>query len=193
MHGQRAKQPFRMQRPTDNLRQDHVLTKQAIAVLCAMAAQVRAGGDFPAADCAELLRFLREFVLATHLRKENEILGPAIAMRGDDEAATLVGELLRMQDDVSELIHSLVLFWEPLGELTSAERAGFADTAAAFAARQRRMMDLEERQLFPACDAAVPADDQLDWVAAFARLEAERAPRADWQRRIDALAGAWLG
>ncbi len=163
-----------------------------MAVLGAMAEHVRAGGQFPAHDCAEVLRFLREFVLATHLRKECEIVGPGIAMRGADEIATLVGELLRMQDEVCELIHSLVLFWEPLGELTPAERAGFADTASALGSRLQRMQELEERDLFPACDATVPPDDQIDWVEAFARLEAERAPRADWRARLSTLAGCWL-
>lgn len=178
---------IRMHRPTDNLRHDHVLIAQGLGVLGGIAAHVRSGGQFPAADCAIALRFLREFVLAVHLRKEAELLCPAVAMRGDDRTAELVGDLMRMQDEVVELTHSLVLFWEPDTDLTPAERSGFADTVDAVLVRLARMQQLEERQLFVACDADVPADDQLDWLQRFSQLEDERGSCAVWAQRLQPL------
>ena len=90
------------------------------------------------------------------------------------------------------LTHALVLFWEPASELSPGERAGFADTVDALATRILRMQHLEESELFPACDAAVPADDQLEWIERFAQLEAERGGRVTWAARVRRLATKWL-
>lgn len=184
---------LRMQRPTDNLRADHELTSIAARILCAVAAAVRGGAVFPAHDCVTLLRFLREFVLAVHMRKEDEFLCPAAAMRADDEdAAVVVGELMRLHEEINELTHSLVMFWEPDSDLTGAERCGFAETVDALAARLARRHELEETRLFPICDAAVPADDQLEWQDRFSELERERGDRSSWEVRIEKLAQSWL-
>ncbi len=180
-----------MHRPTDNLRADHGLTTRAMRVLAAIAARVRAGEEFPAADCAAVLRFYREFVFAVHMRKEDELLCPAVAMRADDRAAAVVGELLRLGEEIVDLCHALVLFWEPVGELTPEERRGFADTVEALVARLQRRQVLEETELFPTCDASVPADDQLDWIARIDEFEAERGAREAWQPQIDALAAKY--
>lgn len=179
-----------MLRPTDYLRADHSLVDRALDVLGAIAAHVHAGGAFPIQECAVALRFLREFLLPIHFRKENEIVWPAVAMRGEDRSAALVGELLRLQGEVTELVHTLVLFWEPVGELTAAEREGFAATAEALVAQLRRMQGIEERELFVMCDATVPADDQIDWVTDFERFDAGR-PRAEWVAAINRLANNW--
>lgn len=180
-----------MHRPTDNLRADHELTTRGTRVLAAIAGWVEAGKEFPTADCASVLRFLREWVLAVHMRKEDEVMAPAVAMLADDDAAAVVGELLLLHEEIAELEHSLVLFWEPIGELTNIERDGFVATVRALVSRLERRQHLEESSLFPACDANVPGDDQLQWVEQFAQLEAERSSRAIWAARIDALATRW--
>lgn len=181
-----------MLRPTDNLHADHALMARAAEVLAAIAAELRAGGAFPAEDCTTVLRFHREFVLAVHMRKEHEFVYPAVAMRADEPAAEHVGELLRLSEQVAELTQALVLFWEPAGELTAAERAAFAATADVLVARLRAMQRIEEHELFPACNTAVPTDDQLGWQEPFARLERARGSRAEWAARIDVLARRWL-
>jgi len=190
MLGSTSQRRSRMPRPTDYLRADHSLVDKALDVLRAIAAHVRAGGAFPIEECAVVLRFLREFLLPVHFRKENEIVWPAVAMRGEDRSAALVGDLLRLQDEVTELVHTLVLFWEPVGELTTAERSGFAATADALVAQLRRMMEIEEHELFRMCDATVPPDDQIDWVTHFQRLDAGR-PLHEWAAAIDRLAKNW--
>jgi hemerythrin-like domain-containing protein len=180
-----------MLRPTDTLRAEHATTAQGVRILAAIAAHVQAGAVFPTADVAEVLRFLREFLLGVHLRKESEILYPLVAMHGDEHTAAVVGDLVRLQDEVSALLHTLILFWEPVGDLTSAERQGFVDTAATFTARVARMQAIEERELFSACDRTVPADDQIDWQARFADLERGRPPLAAWRERLAPLAARW--
>ena len=60
-------------------------------------------------------------------------------------------------------------------------------------ARVQRMHQLEERELFPACDASIPADDQLGFCERFAELERERGGVAEWRARVRALARTWLG
>lgn len=191
MLGPIAHSLFRMPRFTDNLRADHLVVRTALAVLGAVGEHVRNGGDLPVEDSATLLRFLREFLLATHFRKESELVWPAVAMRCDERAAAMVGELLRLQEEVTELVHTLVLFWEPVGELTPAERIGFANTIGACSSRVLRMQDLEESQVFRCCDAIVPADDQLDWAEAFAHLDGERTPRDRWVHELRALQKKW--
>jgi hemerythrin-like domain-containing protein len=180
-----------MIRPTDNLRADHTVVLSGVQVLAAIGARVAAGDPFPAADCAVVLRFLREFVIGVHMHKESMVVCPALAMHGSEDAATLVGEVLRVHDEVVELTHALVMFWEPASELSAAERAGFAQTVDAVIARLRRLAATEEAELFPACDAAVPADDQLDWMPEFVRAEAGRASRREWRDRLAVLATRW--
>jgi hemerythrin-like domain-containing protein len=192
MKGPLAQRLSRMPRYTDNLRADHSVVCLGLDVLGAIGEHVRGGGDLPAEDTATLLRFLREFLLATHFRKENEHLWPALAMRGDEASCARIGDLLRMQDEVTDLVHSLVMFWEPVSELTSAEREGFAEAIAMLLARMHRMRILEEEILFRVCDATVPADDQLDWGPAFAQLEAGRVPRQTWVAQIQRLAQTWV-
>ena len=90
-------------------------------------------------------------------------------------------------------LNELVLFWEPLGKLTDEERGGFTAAVSALVQRFERRQQLEEQELFPACDRYVGADDQLDWLEAFAQLEVERGCRSEWSDKIDALTSRWLG
>jgi hemerythrin-like domain-containing protein len=179
-----------MLRPTDNLRSDHAVVALGMAALSGLARRVREGAEFPVADCTTLLRFMREFVLGVHMRKERELVYPGFAMRAN-EAALLVGELMRLQEELSELAQALVVLWEPIGELTSDERTGFADTVQAIESRLARLKQLEEGQLFCACDRIVPADDQLDWLRQFERLERDRGSAAVWRERMLELAQRW--
>lgn len=188
-----GEQTATMKRPTDHLIEDHAVAARGVGCLTAIAQHVESGGSFPAEDVATALRFLREWVVAVHMRKEDELLGPAVAMRGDDHAASLVGELFRLQQEIEELLHALVLFWEPLGKLTDEERGGFTAAVSALVQRFERRQQLEEQELFPACDRYVGADDQLDWLEAFAQLEVERGCRSEWSDKIDALTSRWLG
>lgn len=179
-----------MPRPTDELRADHAVVEAGLAVLAAIGAHVRRGGLFPADDAATALRFLREFLVATHFRKENEVVWPAMAMRAGDGAAAKVGELVRAQDEAGDLIKSLMFFWEPVGELTAEERLGFADTVDALRLSMQRLQSSEER-LFAECDSDVPADDQIGWNEQFAAIETGRSSRARWERELRELAANW--
>lgn len=181
-----------MPRPTDALRAEHTLTGLGLAILDGIAGDVRAGGSFPGHDVAEVLRFLREFLLAVHMRKEGEILCPLVAMYGDERAAATVGDLVRLQDEVRELLHTLVLFWEPTGDLTPEERLGFADAASTFASRVTRMQAIEERELFPTWEAAVPGDEQIGWQQRFAELECTGGTVDAWRHRLQPLAARWV-
>ena len=182
----------RMLRPTDDLRDDHVLIASGLCVLVAISRWVEDGEDFPAQDCATVLRFLREWAVAVHMEKEDGILGPAIAMRADEDTAAVVGEVMRLHEEIAELAHALVLFWEPVGELTETERQGFGETVRALVTRIERRRQLEEGDLFPACNEHVPADDQLDWLDQFHQLESDRSSRAFWATCIGQLAKRWL-
>ncbi len=179
-----------MTSPTDELSEDHAIVRAGLRALAAVGKHVRRGGHFPASDTAALLRLLREFFIATHLRKENEVVWPAMAMRAGDDAAEAVGELVRAQEDASDLVRSLVYFWEPVGGLTAGEREGFADTVDALQLSMQRLQEIEER-MFRECDSDVPIDDQIDWRKRFATIEAERASRALWERRLRRLASVW--
>lgn len=191
MRSPASKRLLRMPRPTEELRADHAVVASGLAVLGAIANHVRDGHAFPTDDAAVVLRFLREFVVGTHFRKENEIVWPAIAMRAADAEAAAVGQLMAAQDAAHDLVQSLVFFWEPAGELTEPERLGFADTVAALRAAMAQLQADEER-LFLSCDRVVPADDQLDWSERFAELEAERAVRGEWQQQLRPLSARWI-
>ena len=191
MHGPPAPIRLRMIHPLDNLRADHALVARACTALQAIAESVQAGCRFPAADTAVLLRFLRDFLAAVHLHKESSWLWPAIVMRGDDDAAASAGEVARLHEEVTELIHSLVLFWEP-GDLSAPERAGFAAAVQALRDRIERMARIEEEVLFPACVRDVPPDDLLDWIEQFHRVEQERGGAKTWLPILDGVLARWV-
>ncbi|MBM4060641.1 MAG: hemerythrin domain-containing protein [Planctomycetes bacterium] len=191
MPGPLAQRQFRMPRFTDILRAEHGAVRRAMRILRAIAGHVQNGGELPQGDTAILLRFLREFVLAIHFRKENEVVWPALTMHGDERCAGLIGELLRVQDEVVELVHSLVLFWEPTGDLTTDERLGFVDSVGALGSRMQRMLEIEECSLFGACDSTVPADDQMDWGITFAQFETGRTGRDTWIVRLAGVERRW--
>jgi hemerythrin-like domain-containing protein len=181
-----------MHRPTDNLRADHRVVRRGTAVLAAIANHVQRGGTFPGDDWATLLQFLRDFLVGVHFRKESDVVFPAAAMRGDEHVASLVGDLTRLQEEAIELVQSLALFSEANGDVGAGERSAFVEAVSALRSRLRRMEPTEELEVFPACDRSVPADDQLDWSAAFAAVESERTGREAWAERIAVLAKHWL-
>ncbi|MBL8756025.1 MAG: hemerythrin domain-containing protein [Planctomycetes bacterium] len=176
-----------MIRPTDALKAEHALVAQSMRVLTGIGRAVRAGAAFPAADCAMVIRFLREFVLASHMQREASVLCPAVAMRGDDTAAAVVGEVMRLHAEVGDLVHSLMWFWEP-GDLSAPEREGFAAAVDALNQRFAQLRALEEDQLFPIAEAFVPADDRLEWVQSF---QCDRDSSDRWRARIADLADDW--
>ena len=96
------------------------------------------------------------------------------------------GEVARLHEEVTELIHSLVLFWEP-GDLSAPERAGFAAAVQALRDRIERMARIEEEVLFPACVRDVPPDDLLDWIEQFHRVEQERGGAKTWLPILDGV------
>ena len=181
-----------MDRPTDHLMEDHVVAARGVRCLSAMAQQLRDGGAFPADDVSAVVRFLRDWVVEVHMRKEDDLIGPSVAMRADDRAAALVGVLFRLREEIAELLRSLELFLEPLGERTDEEQRGFLAAVDALVDRLKQRQDLEEEHLFPACNRFVGADDQLSWLGAFQELEVEHGGRDDWSGQIDALASRWL-
>jgi hypothetical protein len=127
-----------------------------------------------------------------HLHKQATVLCPLLAMRGDERLAATVGEVLRLHDEVVELSHSLVLFWEPTDDLADEERAGFADTVDAVTSRLRRLASLAERELFPACETVLPADDRIGCGEELARIDAARTSRRAWHERLAPVAARWL-
>lgn len=180
-----------MRSATASLRAEHDLQREALAALAALADHVEHGGAFPGADCALLLRFFRDFVGAVHCRKEAEVVLPALAAHGSDAQAELAGELLAAQEEAAQLLHALILFWEPHGDLTPEERASFVATARHYTARVRRTADLEDEQLLPRIDQVVPADDRIDWDAAFRALGAAGPDATDWREQLAPVLARW--
>lgn len=168
------------------------MVAEAVSVLTAMGRAVAASTHFPTHDCAIMIRFLREFVVAVHLRKEANFLLPALAMSADDRRAARVGELLRLHEEVVDLSHTLMLFWEPRAELSAEERAGFAEAIAALCWRLQRLQAIEETELFTFAETAIPADDRLQWHQEFERIDRERGRRDAWNVTLQALSARWV-
>jgi hypothetical protein len=82
-----------------------------------------------------------------------------------------------------------------LSALAEGVRAGAAlpraDTVAAIHQRLARLTELEEGALFPLCEAQVPADDQLEWLAQFETLERQRTSRRSWERELAPICQRW--
>lgn len=181
-----------MPRPLQQLRDEHALTRRAVDVLCTVAARA-ASGSFATADTATLIRFFHEFVEGVHHAKEADHLFPAVALHGDDAAAEAAGLMYGEHDETRELLHSLMMFWEPIDDLSAAEREGFARTATTYAQRLGRHMEIEEQRLFRSAERLVPADDLLTLAEEFSHLDRTRRGARHWRPIIDELAARWLG
>lgn len=180
-----------MRSVTASLRAEHDLVREALAALKALADHVERGGAFPGTDCALLLRFFRDFVSAVHCRKEAEVVLPALAVHGSDAQAELAGELLAAQEEAAQLLHALILFWEPHGNLTVEERSSFVETARHYGARLLRSAEVEDELLLPCVDHVVPADDRLDWDAAFHALGSTGPDAAAWRAQLAHVLARW--
>lgn len=180
-----------MPSPLDILRAEHALLREALVAMERIGDHVDAGRPFPGADCATVLRFLRDFIGGVHSRKEAEIVFPAVAMYGGDAAAEQIGQLLLAQEEASELLHTLVLFWEPVGELTEGERRCFVETTRAYRSHMERTLALEEHKAFALADATVPADDRLSWERDFATIAAERPAALHLHRQLREVSRRW--
>lgn len=168
------------------------MVARAVDILAAMGSAVATSTHFPTRDCATMIRFLREFVVAVHLRKEANFLLPALAMHADNRRAERVGELFRLHEEVVDLSHTLMLFWEPREELSAEERSGFAEAIAALCWRLQRLQAIEEAELFTFAEAAIPADDRLQWHEEFERIDRERGRREAWNTTLQALWARWV-
>lgn len=180
-----------MRSPLDILRREHALLRAALVAIERIGGHVDAGKPFPGADCATLLRFLRDFIGGIHDRKEAEVVFPAVAMYGGDDAAEQIGRLLLAQEQARELLHTLVLFWEPVDELSAAERGCFVETARAYCSHMQRMLMLEETVVFPLAETAVPGDDRLSWSEEFAAIGAERPAALALRRQLLRVSQRW--
>lgn len=180
-----------MRNPIECLRVEHSSVRRALGILHRIAAHVAAGRPFPAGDCALTLRFLRDFVDGVHGRKEGDLVLPALAIYGDEEAVLRAGSILRLHEEARELLQALVIFWEPVDDLTDQERDGFVRAARAYGLCMERAMTIEDEWLPLATERWVPADDRLGWDEAFRHIEQRRSSLARWLPHLDFLSARW--
>jgi hemerythrin-like domain-containing protein len=178
-----------MQPLINSLHAEHRDLRRALEVLRAMRHHVASGLPFPDRDCAALLRYLREFVVGVHFVKEAWILR-ALAIFGRPGEVRAAGEVLRSQEVTRDLLHALVLFWEPTETLTPAERRGFVRIAGAVDRGLVRGMLIEERQVFPAL-GLIPLEDRPGWSESTAAIETWRRAAADWRSELAELKQRW--
>jgi hemerythrin-like domain-containing protein len=179
-----------MQSPTAPLLAEHDLLRTALRVLQRIRCVVDQGLPLPADDCATILCFLREFVIASHFRKEGETILQTLTMIGSEPAPGLVGEQLRDQETVRELVGSLALIWEPVAQMTESERIVFCSLADALDATCHRMMRREEDELFRMV-GQLPADDRLGLVRSCADFDDEHPQNRSWPSRLACVAARW--
>jgi len=180
-----------MPTPLDQLREEHDLARRALGVLKRVAEHVACGDPFPTTDTATLLRFFHEFVEGVHHAKEADHLFPALALHSDDTVAEAVGLLFGEHDDTRGLLHSLMMFWEPVDDLVPAERDGFAQTARTYAQRLDRHMEIEEQALFGPARHSIPADDRITLMERFEELDRERRGARYWRPIVAELETRW--
>lgn len=167
------------------LRIEHRLIRRMLRCLETIAHRVELGLPLPQPEITTCLRFFREFVEYEHRGHEDNFY-PALAMEGAREDAAIAGKLVRAHEEDKLLLQALCLFWEPVSELLPEERAGFATTAAAYARRLRRHMDLEERHVHGAIDRLIGTDDQVRLRDEWTRPDA-RARLQHWTEVVAAL------
>jgi hemerythrin-like domain-containing protein len=174
----------------DSLLAEHRDLRSALGILRALSRHVAAGGRFPGGDCAIVLRYLRDFLIGVHFVKEARTLLPSLAVFGRPRDVQAAGDAFRAQGQATDLVHALVLFWEPTDTLTGAERRGFVSAAGHLGRILDRSMRHEEQRLFPAL-ASIPADDRLGWRERTAAIEVGRRPAAEWRTEFAELASRW--
>lgn len=178
-------------RPVDVLLEEHALHRRMLTVLERIVVPVAAGAPFPASDVARLLRYFREFVEGVHHSKEDRAVYPLALSEADDQLAETVGVLVADHEETRDLLQSLMLFWEP-GDLLPQERAGFCRLARTYAARMRRHMALEEKELFPFV-AGMPDSEQQRALELFDEVAATRRTATEWTAVAAEFEEHWPG
>jgi len=169
---------------------EHEDLRQSLRSLSAIAERVHCGAAFPSADFAALLTYLREFVFGVHVAKESRTLLTGVAAHGSDAEVESAGQAMRAQADALDLLHCLVLLWEPNGDLCDAERDSLLATSQALSRTLHRCMQLEEQHVFAAGNR-IPGDDRMEWPRIVAEIAAGARSAASWRPELAAIAARW--
>lgn len=179
---------------TETLKHEHVVIRQALAVLGALAGRVESGDPPPEADLAGLLEFFTVFADGCHHVKEETILFPALEAAGLPKERGPLAAMLEQHDQGRRLVGIL------RGELPAlsrdpAARRRFAAAARDYLSLLDRHIEIENEVLFPGADALLPAGSDAEIAAAFDRHEAlEMGPDVHraFHRRLDDLTRRYL-
>ena len=172
----------------DTLRAEHEGVLSVLAQLERAVAAAERGVAVPRTVFTDIQEFFIVFVADCHHGKEEAAIFPRLEFGA---TAGLMAQLDREHAEGHDLASRYVAAVSTYLPGDTASGAALAGAAREYAAFLRRHIDLEDRELFPAIEAALAgADDEL--VAAFDRIEEEEIGPGTHERlhgMIDGLAG----
>jgi len=159
--------------PTDVLMNEHLLIKQMLRCLEALARRCDADGTLDEPATREALSFFRDYADRYHHAKEESILFPLLQAKGLAEHDSLTGDLVaehalgRFHLDALEQALAGAVAGEP-----EATRC-FGEHARDYTRMLRRHMRREDDFLFPMADIAMSSGEREAVLTAFDEVDRE--------------------
>ena len=144
---------------TADLRHEHEVILQALAVLERVAERLAAGQPVSDSTLADLAQFLQTFADRCHHAKEEDQLFPAMRAKG---AGDILDVFEEEHEEGRRYLHTLT---------SAASRAERAAAARRYVAMLRGHIDRENEALFPMADGLFTAEEHGALARAYAEVE----------------------
>jgi hemerythrin-like domain-containing protein len=138
-----------------SLQQDHRLLAELTDALEAFASALPGAETVPIADLEGFARAFREFADHLHYEKEEHVLMPFLARHGYDWNGELMAQVRETHTQNRYLIDVLHQAAQRKKGFSRDDHRRLASTAAALVRLQRRLLELQDVELFPVVSSSI--------------------------------------
>lgn len=160
-------------KPTEELVHEHKVITRVLNAVAVEAGRLINDGEFDAGLIEKMLDFFRNFTDKCHHAKEEKHLFPMLEQRGMPRENSPVGVMLAEHDDGRRLLSNISGLLPAAAKGDREAIISISENLAAYARLLESHIQKENGVLFPLADRILPAEDQGNLEAAFARIEEE--------------------
>jgi len=162
-----------MERPSEVLREEHVVIEHVLGVLDGMAEHLDEKESVPVKDMDAILEVAVNFADKCHHAKEERALFPLLEKYSPEEGKLLAHRLHGDHEAFRHLMGQMREEVPKVGARDPAATRMFAKNARTYASLLREHIAQETEKLLPLMDRAIPAKDSERLAEEFERIERE--------------------
>lgn len=161
-----------------SLQQDHRLLLELTDALEAFAQALPGADTVPVADLEAFAHAFRELADNLHYEKEEHVLMPFLARHGYDWNGELLAQVREDHNQNRYLIDVLYQAAQLEGGFSRDDQRRIASTAKALARSQRRLLQLQDIELFPAVSSSIDGSALAELHAKLSDFDYQGSQRA---------------